>query len=185
MIFFCSRKLHCSGIWICQVKNKYFDYVTKLTKYWCSAEWFNPLPLCYTRPCFFPFLFWCICPISKWKSLQCSQLADYILFSCLSIFNYFPLLITSLLMFFFKNIMSEVKYWSAFFIIIEVLKFIFFKAQPECCFHDLNPFSFNLKKESLLSFILKSFQSPSEELSVSIWRAISYKNGWYCICGRR
>ena len=64
--------------------------------------------------------------------------------------------------------MSEVKYWSAFFIIFEVLKFIFFKAQPECCFHDLNPSSFNLKKESLLSFNLKSFQSPPEELSVSI-----------------
>ena len=38
MIFFCSRKFHCNGIWICQVKNKYFDYVIKLTKYWCSAE---------------------------------------------------------------------------------------------------------------------------------------------------
>ena len=71
-------------------------------------------------------------------------------------------------MFFFKNITSEVKYWSALLIIFEVLKFILFKAQTECCFPDLNPFSFNLKKESRLSFHLKSFQSPSEELSVSI-----------------
>ena len=62
--------------------------------------------------------------------------------------------------------MSEVKYWSALLIIFDVLKFIFFKAQTECCFPDLNPFSFNLKKESLPSFHLKSFQSPSEELSV-------------------
>ena len=30
---------------------------------------------------------------------------------------------------FLKNIRSEVKYWSAFLIIFEVLKFIFFKAR--------------------------------------------------------